>query len=55
MKSSLEYALDAAKEITIARMGNTNISVNKGGGDLVADFYERIFIKVKELAQENDN
>ena len=47
-----KYALDAAKEITIARMSNTEIRVTKEGGANVAAFYEEIFNKIRELSQK---
>ena len=53
MESTLKYALDSAKEITVARMGNTNLQINKDGGESAAAFYEEIFKKVLELSREN--
>lgn len=52
MDGALKYALDAAKEITAARMENTNMAPTKDGGKAVADFYEEIFRKVLSLATE---
>lgn len=52
MDSTLKYALDAAKEITIARMENSSIATSKNGGKAVADFYEEVFKKIQKLAIE---
>lgn len=52
MTSAQEYALNAAKEITVARMSNTNLSIGKDGGDHVAEFFEAIYKTVLELAKE---
>lgn len=50
MTHSERYALDAAKEIVIARMSNTSLHINKEGGESVAEFYEAIYRKIAELA-----
>lgn len=55
MTRASKYALDAAKEITVARMSNTNISANKAGGESVADFFEAIYTKVLEIAKDVDD
>lgn len=52
MDDALRYALDAAKEITVARMENSTIATSKDGGKSVAAFYEEIFRKVLSLANE---
>ncbi len=55
MDNAEKYALDAAKEITISRMSNANIRVDKSGGADVAAFYEEIFKKIRELAKSIAN
>lgn len=52
MDRSTTYALDAAKEITIARVSNATTVPNKDAGEQVADFYEEIFNRIKKIAQE---
>lgn len=52
MDHSMRYALDAAKEITIAKMGNSETRANKEGGKSVAEFYEEVFKKILELENE---
>lgn len=52
MDGALKYALDAAKEITVAKMENSTISPSKNSGKVVADFYEELFRKILELAVE---
>lgn len=52
MDRTKTFALDAAKEITVSRVSNTNLCINKDGGEDVADFYEAIFKKVYELAKD---
>ena len=46
------YALDAAKEITIARMSSADCRVTKEGGEGVADFFEAVYRKILQLAKE---
>ena len=46
------YALEAAKEITIARMSNVNVSQSKTTGEDAAAFYESVYRKVLGLAKE---
>lgn len=47
-----KYALDAAKEITIARMSNVDCGVTKENGEDVADFFEAVYRKIVQLAKE---
>ena len=54
MSRAVNYALEAAKEITIARVSNTNLSVTKEGGERVADFYEAVYNKILEIANNAD-
>lgn len=54
MRRASEYALVAAKEITIARVGNTNLAISKEGGENVAAFFEAVYKKVLEITKEAD-
>lgn len=51
MDRASKYALDAAKDITVARMANTTISPGKQGGENVAEFFEAIYNKIFEIAK----
>ena len=55
MNRASKYALDAAKEITVSRMSDTNIVVCKEGGEAVADFFEAIYNKILEVAKDVDD
>lgn len=48
------YALDATKEIVIARMSNANLSANKAGGEAVADFFAAIYSGIKKIVDETE-
>lgn len=50
MTSAKQLALNAAKEIVVARVGPSSVFVNKEGGERVAEFYEAIYKKIFELA-----
>ena len=54
MTRAEQFALDAAKEIMIARVGNTNLSISKEGGEQIADCYEAIYKKLLELAKASN-
>ena len=54
MIHSERYALDAAKEIVIAKMSSSEIRVSKETGENVADFYEASYRKIAELAKFMD-
>ncbi len=46
--------IDKTVEITVARLSNTNVSPNKDGGKMVAEFMQVIYDKLSELnAKEN--
>lgn len=49
-----KYALDAAKEITIARMSNSTLTISKDSGENVADFYEAIFNRIRNIADTTE-
>lgn len=51
MDRIVSYALDAAKEITVARVSNTAIVPSKDSGEQIADFYEAIFNRIMEIAK----
>lgn len=55
MDHDLRYALDAAKEITVAKMSNSETRANKSGGEDVAGFYEAVFKKILKLTQSAEN
>lgn len=55
MDRSERYALDAAKEITIAKMSCSNIGVGKEAGECVAAFYEEIFKKIRDLSKSAED
>lgn len=52
MESTLKYALDAAKEITIAKVSNSNVTATKDGGKNVSEFYQEVFDKILDLSRE---
>ncbi len=51
-----KYALDAAREITIARVSNTTLTISGQTGEQVGDFLEAIYKKILKIqkAAEND-
>lgn len=49
MNRPSDFALVAAKEITIAALQNTDIGIFENG-DLVASFFETVYNKVEEIA-----
>ena len=51
---SERYAIDAAKEIVIAKMSNSSLVANKENGENVAEFFESIYKKIVELAKPMD-
>lgn len=51
MLNTDQYALDAAKEITIARVADAKgLTIDEEGGKFVAEFYEAIYNKIRALA-----
>lgn len=46
------YALDAAKEITIARMTNITAAVTKDCGEDTANFFEAVFTRIQKIARD---
>lgn len=49
-----DWLLEMTKEITIAKMTNTNVLPNEAGGKNVADFMEIIFNKLTELDKKDN-
>lgn len=49
-----EWVLDAVKDITVAKLSNSNISATKDGGASVAKFMEVIYNKLAELCERED-
>lgn len=54
MNRSQTFALEAAKEITIAKVTGSTFDLNKLGGEQVADFLEAIYNRILTLAKENN-
>lgn len=54
MSRESHFALEAAKEITIAHVGSTNLIPSKDAGKQVAEYYEEVFKKILELAKQED-
>lgn len=46
------YALDVAKEITIAKMSSAPFGADKTTGEAAAAFFEAVYRKIAELVQE---
>lgn len=54
MSRERSFALEAAKEITIAHVGNSNVVPCQVSGEQVAEYYEEVFKKILELAKQDD-
>ena len=52
MDRSKKYAIEAAKEITVAVMSEGNLRVDKAGGESVGDFFQAVYSKIEEIAKE---
>lgn len=52
MDRSKKYAIDAAKEITVALMAEGNLRVDKSGGESAGDFFQAIYSKIEEIAKD---
>ncbi len=50
--SNNAYLIEKTVDITVARMGNTNLPVSESGGKDVAAFMQEIFDKLSELASD---
>lgn len=51
MRHTEKYAIDAAKEITVALLQNTQVHTNREGGENVGDFFQAVYAKVLEIAK----
>ena len=47
--------IEKTVEITVARMSNTNLTINKTGGENVAEFMQEIYDKLVELNEKELN
>lgn len=54
MRGAQNFALEAAKEITIAALQNCQNQVNGELGDYAAKYFEDVYNKVYELAQSKE-
>ncbi len=52
MEHAGKYALDSAKEITIAAMQYETFHADKNSADGAAIFFETVYRKIKELADD---
>ncbi len=46
--------IEMAKEITIAKLSNSSLTINKTGGENVAEFMNEIYKKLVELNTNED-
>ena len=53
-KLSNKHVIDMVKEITVAKMSNTNPPPSKEGGEKVAEFMQVIYDKLIELNNKAD-
>ena len=51
---SNKHLIEMVKEITIAKMSNTNIPPTKEGGEKVAEFMQIVYDKLVELNNKAD-
>lgn len=54
MTSAQKYAMEIAREVTIARAGNSSIAVNAEAGKDMGDYFEQIYKKAYELASKDE-
>ena len=52
MQKAQKYAIDAAKEITITLLQNTQSYSTGDGGESVGNFFQAVYRKVLEIAKE---
>lgn len=50
MDSITRFAMDIAKEVVVAKMGNSTVRANKESSCDVADFYEEIYNRILSIA-----
>lgn len=53
-KETKSWILDAVRDITVAKMSNTTLSLNKSGGQNVGDFMEEVYNKLVTLTEKNN-
>lgn len=54
MRRAMERALNAATEITVARVSNSTTVPNQTSGEQVADFFEAVYNRIYEIAAKGD-
>lgn len=54
MEPAKRIALDITKDIVIAKMSNSTLSVNADGGKNLADFFEEVYGRVLDIARRED-
>lgn len=54
MTSAQKFALQAAKEIVVARVANSSVAMNAENGKLVGDYFEQVYKKLCKIATEED-
>jgi len=52
MNRSKKYAIEAAKEITIAFVSNNETCASQEMGEEVGDFFQAVYKKVEEIAKD---
>ena len=52
MDRSKKFAIEAAKEITIAFLANNNLHATTETGEDVGDFFQAVYAKVGEIARD---
>ena len=52
MRKTKEFALEAAKEITIAAVQGCHDQIPGALGELAADYFEAVYNKIYELAKD---
>lgn len=49
-----DYIIEKTVEITVAKMGNTNVSPDENGGKKVADFMQAVYNKLVDLNKSGE-
>lgn len=51
MNDAEKYIFECAKEIVVAKVASgTNVRADKDGGEAIGEFFEAIYNKIKQLA-----
>ncbi|HIT08741.1 MAG TPA: hypothetical protein IAB55_06620 [Candidatus Merdivicinus faecavium] len=50
-----EFALNAAKEVTLEALKQSPVSMDKGGAELVGEFFQTVFEKIHEVSQKYES